>query len=391
MLISKVLKHTLFGVLFLILCSYADPKIFQESSSMKSRGNVSLQPNIAESAIDSLYELGPGDFLDVFLENAYFSVQVNPDQTIIIDEVGAIEVGGKPFFEAKKIILEKIGTRYDARYCYVQLSKLKSFKINVMGAVSNAGQFIIEPQTRLSTFFRNISGFLPVSDLENILLIRDNDSLRINLEEISREGKLEKDLILKQGDFFFVPYQEYTEVVTLALPTARKALAYKEGMTIRDYYVKAFGNNIENGGYLSLLVKDSSGTEKRVPVSSASVIKPTPGMEISFIDERGTNEFVYVGGAVAAMGKVPYNPDFKALDYIAASGVTPITGSWDQVRVVRGNRKTLDVNATEDAILPGDFIEIPKSTYESFKDFTMFLASLLTVVSSSFILYMNYK
>ena len=108
MLISKVLKHTLFGVLFLVLCSYADPKIFQESSSMKSRGNVSLQPNIAESAIDSLYELGPGDFLDIFLENAYFSVQVNPDQTIIIDEVGAIEVGGKPFFEAKKIILEKI-------------------------------------------------------------------------------------------------------------------------------------------------------------------------------------------------------------------------------------------------------------------------------------------
>ena len=42
-------------------------------------------------------------------------------------------------------------------------------------------------------------------------------------------------------------------------------------------------------------------------------------------------------------------------------------------------------------IMPGDYIEIPKSHYESFKDFTLFLASLLTVISSAFIIYVNYK
>ena len=41
--------------------------------------------------------------------------------------------------------------------------------------------------------------------------------------------------------------------------------------------------------------------------------------------------------------------------------------------------------------MPGDYIEIPKSHYESFKDFTLFLASLLTVVSSAFIIYVNYN
>lgn len=392
MIFPKISRHIFFFLALMTSFLFAkDLSMYAENTSAKSRGNISLQPNIAESAIDSTYKLGPGDFLDLFIENAYFSVQVNPDQTIIIDEVGAIDVGGLPFYEAKKIILEKLSSRYNTRYCYVQLSKLKSFKINVMGAVKNVGQFIVEPQTRVSTFFRNISGFLPVSDVENILLVREGDSLKVNLDKISREGLLQEDLLLEQGDFLFVPYQEIQDVVTLVIPDARIALAYKEGLTIRDYYVKGFGNTIENGGYVSIVVKDSSGTEKRVPVSSADVIKPTSGMEIQFVDQRGTDEFVYVGGAVAAMGKVPYNPDFKALDYIAASGVTPITGSWDQVRVVRGNRKTLDVNATEDVILPGDFIEIPKSTYESFKDFTMFLASLLTVVSSSFILYMNYK
>jgi hypothetical protein len=41
--------------------------------------------------------------------------------------------------------------------------------------------------------------------------------------------------------------------------------------------------------------------------------------------------------------------------------------------------------------MPGDYIEVPKSHYESFKDFTLFLASLLTVISSAFIIYVNYN
>ena len=46
---------------------------------------------------------------------------------------------------------------------------------------------------------------------------------------------------------------------------------------------------------------------------------------------------------------------------------------------------------TEDQIIPGDYIEIPKSRYEAFKDFTLFLVSLLTVVSSAFLIYATYN
>ncbi len=58
----------------------------------------------------------------------------------------------------------------------------------------------------------------------------------------------------------------------------------------------------------------------------------------------------------------------------------------------RGKKpEPLYLSVTEDQILPGDYIEVPKSHYESFKDFTLFLASLLTVISSAFIIYVNYK
>ena len=100
---------------------------------------------------------------------------------------------------------------------------------------------------------------------------------------------------------------------------------------------------------------------------------------------------VYVGGAVAGVGRQQYNPAWHALDYIAAAGVTTISGSFDQVKVIRGDRETIYVNATGDPILPGDYIEIPKSNYERFKDFTLFMSSLLTVLASALTIYVYYN
>ena len=101
---------------------------------------------------------------------------------------------------------------------------------------------------------------------------------------------------------------------------------------------------------------------------------------------------VYVGGAVNFIGRYGYNPTWHAIDYISSGGINTITGSWNQVKVWRGTTpKAISVNVATDPILPGDYIEIPKSHYESFKDFTLFMASLLSVISSAFIIYVNYK
>ena len=96
--------------------------------------------------------------------------------------------------------------------------------------------------------------------------------------------------------------------------------------------------------------------------------------------------FVYVGGAVAAVGRALYNPDFHAIDYIAASGVTIITGSWKRVSVIRDG-KSFSIDPFHDEILPGDYIEIPRTIYEAVKDVTLFLASLLSVFSTAIVIY----
>ena len=124
-------------------------------------------------------------------------------------------------------------------------------------------------------------------------------------------------------------------------------------------------------------------------MSEMKLTKVAPNTEVEFSIQEMV---VYVGGAVTTMGKFPYDPTWHAIDYISAAGINITTGSWGQVSVWRGSEpEAISVKVAEDEILPGDLIEIPRSRYESFKDFTLFLASLLTVISSALIVYVTYN
>jgi protein involved in polysaccharide export with SLBB domain len=384
--------------LFFVIALLLTVQSFAQSSYMRyppematPRGNISLVPMVVESQVDSSYVVGPGDFFDLFLENNYFSVQVNADGTVAISECGVVSVGGKPLYEAKKEILNAVSKKYSVQYSSIQLSRLKSFMVTVMGAVPQTGQIPVDAQTKLSTLIRNIGGFLPTADQERVVVIRGRDSIKVDYNKIVRLGKFESDLVLMQGDQIFIPFVDMSAAVSMIMSDKRVSVPYREGRSVADYYMMVTGNDVENSGLRFIKIVGNDGSEKRITVPESRKTAVSAGAEV-YCDNRGSNnQYVYVGGAVAAMGKVPYNPEYKALDYIAASGVTPITGTWNQVRVVRGNRETIDVNATEDEIFPGDYIEIPRSRYENFKDFTLFLVSLLTVVSSSFVIYMTYR
>jgi hypothetical protein len=105
----------------------------------------------------------------------------------------------------------------------------------------------------------------------------------------------------------------------------------------------------------------------------------------SHIELWNKDPYIYVGGAVAAVGKALYTPGLHAIDYIGASGVTIITGSFRRVSRIR-NGKCESIDPYNGEIQPGDYIEIPRSIYESVKDVTLFLASLLSVVATAIII-----
>lgn len=353
-----------------------------------TRNTITMQPSYSEGVIDSSYKLGPGDYLDITLENTYLSVKVYPDGNIIIEECGAVNVAGKTLAEARKEILELVSKRYNPEYCFVQLAQLKKIIVNVMGAVAQVGQVLVEPQTRLSRLLKMVGGILHTGRDEDILVIRGQDTLHINYTKVINEGDFANDVMMEQGDLVYVPFVSLKDAVTIILSNYRSAMAYEEGKTVADYFERAGGNRIPNIGYQSVTIREKDGKSVSLPLQEAEKQVVPPGAEIEYSMK---SLFVYVGGAVAGVGRQQYNPVWNALDYIAAAGVTTISGSFDQVKVIRGDRETIYVNATGDQILPGDYIEIPKSNYERFKDFTLFMSSLLTVLASALTIYVYYN
>lgn len=363
--------------------------VVSSQSGLQPRSGVTLSPSYSEVAVDSTYKLGPGDFLDIGLESNYLTVQVYPDGSVAIEECGSVNVAGKTLFEARELILDLVSKRYKREYCYVQLSALKRFRVNVMGAVANVGQHSVEPQTRLSFFIRQIGGTVTAANLEDVLLIRNNDTLHINFNMISNKGDFDGDPMLEQGDHIFVPFQNVGEKVALIFPGYRMSAVYQEGRTIQEYYEISGAGRLHNYGYSAVCVREPGEAPRWISMTDIGTVTVKPNTELEFTLKA---MLVYVGGAVTRLGQVDYNPSWHAIDYIAAAGINTISGSWNQVKVWRGNKPdALSLSVTQDQIMPGDYIEVPKSHYESFKDFTLFLASLLTVVSSAFIIYASYS
>ena len=388
------MRYLLILIFFLCSSVFAEGDLFSSTTLSKrgglvSRSTIALQPAFAETPVDSNYVLGPGDFLDLMLEENYVSVQVAPDGTIAIEECGVVSIGGKTLVEARELILDLVSKRYKRDMCFVQLVSLKKFRVNAMGAILWVGQQLVEPQTRLSYFIRQVGGYLPNANTEDVMVFRGKDTLHVNFTAMSTKGDFEQDIMLEQGDRVFVPFVEMGDNVALILPGFRTSVTYQEGRTVQDYFDLSGASRMQNLGFKAVCIREPGKPPRWLSLSEMKLTTVAPNTEIEFSVQE---MLVYVGGAVNMIGKVDYDPSWHALDYVAAAGINTVTGSWNQVRVWRGKEpKALSLSVTEDQILPGDFIEIPKSRYESFKDFTLFLVSLLTVVSSAFLIYATYN
>ena len=379
------------------VCAFASESIFGNSASknfvlgegVSTRGTASLTPMYAEVAVDSNYKIGPGDFLDLMLEDKYLSIQVYPDGGVAVEECGAVNVNGKTLAEAQRLILDLVSKRYKREYCFVQLAAMKRFRVNAMGAIPAVGQHVIDPQNRLSLFIRAIGGLLPNANKEDIQTIRGKDTIHVNYNEMAKNGNFEEDVLLQQGDKIYVPFVPLGDNVSLVFPGYRTTVAYRSDRTLQDYFELAGADRMHNQGYKSVCIREPDKDPRWISLGEMKTTTVEPNTEVEFFIKE---LFVYLGGAVNYIGRYPYNPTWHAIDYISSGGVNTITGSWTQAKVWRGAKpEAISINVATDPILPGDVIEIPKNHYESFKDFTLFMASLLSVISSAFIIYVNYK
>jgi len=347
---------------------------FYDEPVIRLRDGAVQTPVNLEGPIDSNYIVGPGDFFEIILPNQQEGLQVSPEGTVAIQGHGLIEINGLPLYEAKRKILEKLKNRYDQKFIGVHLVQLRRFVVNVQGAVLNPGQVTVSGQARVKGAIYAAGNFKSWANKDSVYIYRMGDTIATA-----------ENILLQAGDIIIVPGKDWHKTITISHSEETVTIPYVTGRTLKEY-VKEAGINVENG-YKEISVKytQDGGYKKWISVNQMSDFVPEPLTEIEFHIQA---PYVYVGGAVLTVGKVPYNSSMHAVDYVAASGVTIITGDFSRVSVLR-NGKKVSVDWAKGEILPGDFIEIPRTLYEQTKDFTIFVTSVLSIFATVIIIRSN--
>lgn len=374
-------------LLLAVLCYAADDDKFtavvpqfQTQEAKFQRNNVAQEPYDLEQAIDSSYVVGPGDFFEILSPKGFDVVQVSPEGNISIPSCGVVSVDKLTLTEAKTALKNMLISKYDERYVQVQIVRMRKLQLSVLGAVMRPGHKVIAPQTRLGSALEAFGGFQSLADRKHVKIYRDKDTLDIDFTLFESMGIDEVNLMLHSGDVVYVPYTTSDGTVSISTPISSFTVSFVEGRTLGEYIDKLPG--VAESKIRWAKVKKPDGKVSTFELADARDLRLEPKTEVELWDKE---PYVYVGGAVSMVGKVPYNPDYHAIDYIASSGVNIITGSLDRTTRVRdGERQSID--PYKDDIKPGDFIEIPRSFYESIKDVTLFLASLLSVVATAIII-----
>ena len=168
---------------------------------------------------ESTYIIGSGD---VFLFNMIttngvitLDLTVSPSGDVLIPIVGKVNLKGKTLSQSYKIIIDKCKEKYEDAFVYVNLIKLRQFKVLVTGETSEAGMHVVTANNRVSDLFESIFTFSHIDTLlsyhiqdypknimitKDIILIRGNKEIPVNLFDYYFNGKKENNPILLEQD-----------------------------------------------------------------------------------------------------------------------------------------------------------------------------------------------
>lgn len=148
-----------------------------------------------------------GDELRVILtggKNDSYTLVVGMDGSILIPELGALNIFGESFSKVKKMIQSLVEVSYVGTDVSVSLKELKAKKINIIGAVKNPGIYIVNPFSTISSSLAYAGGFEDYASLRNITLIRGDDKFFFDLYDLLIFGDRKFDINIQQGDTIMV-------------------------------------------------------------------------------------------------------------------------------------------------------------------------------------------
>ncbi|MGD0074013.1 MAG: SLBB domain-containing protein [Candidatus Binataceae bacterium] len=176
--------------------------LFTSSSTMSTFAPVDNVP------VGNDYIIGPGDELDVLMWgrlNRKTALTVKRDGTVLIDEIGPVQVAGLTFAQAKQVIESRVG-QITGVQVDVTMGQLRTIQVYVYGEVARPGAYTVSSLSHVSNGLMAAGGISKVGSLRNIQLRRGNTVVRtVDFYDMLLHGNTAADLRLEAQDVIFVP------------------------------------------------------------------------------------------------------------------------------------------------------------------------------------------
>ena len=166
---------------------------------------------ILEKSLDpNNYIIGPGDVFGIninTMEKMFFPTTVGPVGDLLIPGVGPVSISGVNLKNSIQLIKDRISKTYNNADIGVSLIDLKTFKIQIYGAVINPGFAEIQATTRLDAAIEKLGGLHRYADEEKISIISSKGAIAIiSLKAYLIDGNLDNNPQLYEGDKINLPY-----------------------------------------------------------------------------------------------------------------------------------------------------------------------------------------
>ncbi len=160
------------------------------------------------------YQVGPGDRLGLLLYNTtrtQRSLSVGSDGWLTLPPMGRFDARGHNLVELEKALEPLMAEVFEADSLDLWLERPRRIKVYASGAIQRPAVLALEFPARLSEVLSRVRLVTPLPDQppvsrRNLLLLRQEDSLRFDMLRFFHSGDLSQNPLLQGGDRVVIPF-----------------------------------------------------------------------------------------------------------------------------------------------------------------------------------------
>jgi len=176
------------------------------------------------------YKLGPGDIINVIVwdhpeitipAGSYRSAEqsgtlVAEDGTIFFPFAGVVKVAGLTTREVRQVLAKRMASVIENVQLDVRIVSFRSKRVYVVGEVAKPGlQPIDDIRMTLVEAINRAGNITEEADHGNVLLTRNGQTWRVDLQALYEEGDVSQNVLLQPGDIINVPDRQLNKVFVL--------------------------------------------------------------------------------------------------------------------------------------------------------------------------------